>query len=74
MPPLRDPCSDVQSMLHKRRLGPKGMHVFKSFEQSITNGWDWAAAKVGKQRVGGGEPAAQLWMGLGRGKCVMGGT
>jgi hypothetical protein len=32
--------SDVQEMLHKRRLGPKGHAILKRFEANSTAGWD----------------------------------
>ena len=37
--------NDVQSMLHKRRLGPKGVKVFKKFENQTSKA-DWDEAKV----------------------------
>ena len=37
---------DVQSMLHKRRLGPKGMKIFKKFETQ-TGSWDLGLVRTG---------------------------
>ena len=36
---------EVQSMLHKRRLGPKGIKVFKKFENQTSKA-DWEDVKV----------------------------
>lgn len=38
--------SDVQEMLHKRRLGPKGHAILKRFEAAIPGGWDLERDKV----------------------------
>ena len=43
---------EVQSMLHKRRLGPKGVKVFKKFENQTSKA-DWEDVKVWRMSMCG---------------------
>ena len=40
-------CSDVQKMLHKRRLGSKGLAILQKFEKATQSHIDMEGHKVG---------------------------